>query len=287
MDRRAFITAAGGVVAAGLAPLARVSAASHELREPRRRDVIGLQLYTVRREMAQDVERTLQRVAEMGYREVEFAGYFDHSPAEVRAMLARHGLRSPASHVPYERIERDWAAALDEAAAVGHEWVVVPWLDAKRLTTVDDWRRVAERLGAAGVAARAAGLRLGYHNHDFEFRPVEGAEGRVPLDLLLADTDPESVDFELDLYWMVRAGHDPLAWYARHPGRFRLAHVKDSAGAPEHRMVDVGRGTIDFVRILPAAARAGTTHFFVEHDDPADPLASARASIAYLARLDF
>lgn len=277
MDRRAFITAAGGVVAAGLAPLARGAAA------PRERDV-GIQLYTVRREMARDVERTLARLAEMGYGEVEFAGYFDHAPAAVRAMLARHGLRSPASHVPYDRIERDWPAALEEAAAVGHEWVVIPWLDAKRFVTVDDWKRLAGRLSAAGVAARKAGLRLGYHNHAFEFRPVEG---RVPFDVLLAETDPGAVSFELDLYWMVHAGHDPLAYYARHPGRFRLAHVKDSAGAPEHRMVDVGSGTIDFARILPAAARAGTMHFFVEHDDPADPFASARASLAQLRRLDF
>lgn len=262
---------------APLAPLARLDAA------PRARD-LGIQLYTLRRGMTRDVERTLARVAEIGYREVEFAGYFDHSPAAVRAMLARHGLRAPASHVPYDRIGRDWEAALDEAVAVGHEWVVVPWLDAKRLPTVDDWKRVAERLSAAGAAARAAGLRLGYHNHDFELRPVEG---RLPLDVLLAETDAESVDFELDIYWMVRAGRDPLEYYARHPRRFRLAHVKDSAGAPEHRMTDVGSGTIDFARILPAAARAGTTHFFVEHDDPADPMASARASFAQLRRIDF
>jgi sugar phosphate isomerase/epimerase len=278
MHRRTFLASLGAAALAGACAPQRVRAATRGER------AVGIQLYTLRREMARDVEATLARVAEIGYREVEFAGYFDLAPAAVRAALARHGLTAPASHVPYDRIARDWPAALEEAAAVGHTHVVIPWLQSRDLRTADDWKRVAEALNGAGVTARAAGLTLGYHNHDFEFRPVEG---RLPFDLLLEATDPASVVFELDLYWMVRAGHDPLAYFARHPTRFRLVHVKDSTGAPEHRMVDVGAGTIDFARLLPAAAAAGVAHFLVEHDDPADPFASARASFAHLQRLTF
>jgi len=295
LDRRRFLVAAGATLLAAcsrpagstpadsVAPadtLARADSAARSAGAGSR--PVGLQLYTVREEMRRDFAGTLERVAAIGYREVEFAGYFDHAPAEVRALLQRHGLQAPASHVPWERTGDGWPAALAEANAVGHRFVVIPWLPEDARRTLDDWRRVAERLNRAGAAARDAGLALGYHNHEFEFTPIGG---QVPYDVLLAETDPALVAFELDLYWTVRAGHDPLAYFTRHPNRFKLVHVKDSAGAPEHRMVDVGAGTIDFARILPAAARAGVVHYFVEHDQPADAMASVRASYAALSRL--
>ena len=298
VDRRGFLAAAGLLFAAACArpaadaagadspradslaadsPAAATSGAAASTRHP-----VGLQLYTVREAMRRDLAGTLQAVAAIGYREVEFAGYFDHPAADVRALLDRHGLRAPAAHVPWERTGDDWPAALAEAKAVGHEWVVVPWLPEDARRTLDDWRRTAERLNRAAATARDAGLRLGYHNHDFEFATTGG---QLPYDVLLAETDPALVSFELDLYWIVRAGQDPLAYLSRHANRFRLVHVKDSAGPPDHRMTEVGAGVIDFARILPAAERAGVTHFFVEHDQPADPMASVRASYAALARL--
>jgi sugar phosphate isomerase/epimerase len=125
-------------------------------------------------------------------------------------------------------------------------------------------------------------MRLAYHNHDFELTPMDG---QLPLELLLRGTDPALVDFELDLYWATFAGQDPLDWFARHPGRFAMLHLKDSAGAPDHRMTAAGAGRIDFARILARRGKAGVKHVFVEHDNPADAFASVRASRDYLARL--
>jgi sugar phosphate isomerase/epimerase len=288
LTRRAFARrcAAAGAALAGLgacAPAHAAPAASPGSPSGARARPLGLQLYTVRAPLRRDFEGTLAAVAAAGYAEVEFAGYHGHAPAEVRRLLERHGLAAPASHVPWDRTGADWAAALAEAAAVGHRYAIVPWLPESARGDADGWRRTAERLDRAGRAARAAGLRFGYHNHDFELRPL--ADGSLPLDLLMDATDPAHVVFELDLYWLVRAGQDPAAWLARRADRVELLHVKDSAGPPDHRMVDVGAGTIDFATLLPAAVERGVRHLFVEHDDPADPLASMRASARALQRV--
>jgi sugar phosphate isomerase/epimerase len=277
MRRRDFLHTTAGATLVAVLPLPRCAAA-------RRLDRIGLQLYTVRAEMARDFEGTLARVAEMGYGEVEFAGYFGRTPAQVRAALAGAGLTAPASHVPFEILREGWDGVLDTAAAAGHTGVVVPWIPQEERPDLDGWRRVADLFNGAGERARARGLRFAYHNHDFEFAPVGG---QVPYDVLLEATDPALVAFEMDLYWTVKGGHGPLAYFAAHPGRFQLVHVKDSAGPPDHRMVDLGRGTIDFAAIFARSAEAGIRHWFVEHDEPADPLAFCRDAFAYLRRLEF
>ena len=244
---------------------------------------IGVQLYTLRDEMQKDVAATLERVARIGYKEVEFAGYFGKSPSEIRAILDRNGLRAPSVHVPIEVVEGSgWSSALDAAKAIGHEYVVVPWLAPDRRGSLAEYRRLAASLNRGAQDAQRAGLRFGYHNHDFEFEPVEG---RLPFDLLLAETDPALVLIELDLYWAVKAGQDPLALFARHPGRFPMVHVKDSAGAPAHEMRSVGQGTIDFVRILGRRQQAGIRHLFVEHDNPGDAWASVEASYRTMAAM--
>lgn len=278
-DRRAFL-AACGVLA--------LQAATGRARFPRLHervplDRIGLQLYTVRAAMAKDLPGTLAAVAAIGYREVEFAGYFGHTPAAVRDLLRRHALASPSVHVPFAQLDDGWSRALEEANTVGHQFVTIPWLPTDVRGSLDAWRRVADRLNAGGEQARAAGLRLAYHNHDFEF---EQTEGGIPFDLLLAETDPALVAFELDLYWAARTGHEPLGYLVRHPGRFPMLHLKDSAGPPDHRMVDVGAGVLDFRAILSRARADGATHFFVEHDRPSDPMASVRASYEHLTRLE-
>jgi sugar phosphate isomerase/epimerase len=244
---------------------------------------IGLQLYTVRDKMKTDVEGTLAAVAAVGYKEVEFAGYFDKSPADIRAMLDRHGLTSPAVHVG--SISPDaWRTSLDAAKAIGHNYIVVPWIPAERRQNLDGYKRVAEDFNRVAALARDAGVQFAYHNHDFEFVPTEG---RIPLDVLLENTDPKLVQLEMDLYWITKGGQDPLKYFERWPGRVPLVHVKDSQGAPEHRMVEVGAGKIDFKRIFARSAQAGIRHYFVEHDEPADPLASIKASYDYLKRLEF
>jgi sugar phosphate isomerase/epimerase len=240
----------------------------------------GIQLYTVRSLMAKDVAGTLDALARIGYKEVEFAGLHGASPSAVRAMLDHLGLSSPASHVGLDELREDAAAVFAQSRALGNRYVVVPWIDAAERRTIAGYEAVAAALNRFGAVARDAGLRLGYHNHDFELQPIGG---RVPYDVLLERTDPELVDMELDLFWLAKGGGDPIAYFRRHPGRFVMVHVKDMA--PDGAMVEVGRGTLDFARVFAAAEQAGLRHAFVEHDSPADPMASARESHSALVRL--
>ena len=275
-DRRSFVSTLGAALLG--AACSRVGNSQSTQRLER----VGVQLYTVRNDLARDFEGTLARIAEIGYREVEFAGYHGKSPSEVQAILTRLGLAAPASHVPIEVFRRDTDGAIAEAKTVGHQYLVVPWLAPAERRSIDDYRRLAEELNRFGEKVRAAGMRLGYHNHDFELGPMGGS---VPLDMLFDRTDPNLVIFELDLYWVTKGGADPLTYFSRYPGRVHLVHVKDSAGAPDHRQVDVGKGTIDFAKILSRREQAGIRHAFVEQDEPANPLEMVRVSYEYLAQL--
>jgi len=243
-------------------------------------DRIGIQLYTVRSLMARNVEETLAAIAAIGYREVEFAGYFDRDPAALRTVLDRHGLAAPAAHIGLEALQSEPNRWFDAAEALGHRYIVVAWLAPADRAPAAAMSRTADAFNRIGEAAAARGLRFAYHNHDFEFADVGGGPA---YDLLLARCDPRYVAFEMDLFWITKAGRDPLEYFERHPGRFPLVHVKDMASGG--RMVDVGEGHIDWRRIAARRQQGGIVHWFVEHDEPADPLGSARASYAYLRRL--
>lgn len=278
-NRREFLQTIGaaGLAGAGLAITGCRAASSS-----RRLDRIGVQLYTVRSAMEDSVERTLERVAQVGYNEVEFAGYFGRSAQQIRQVLDDTGLSAPAAHTALEQLETQWEATVDFAAAVGHRYLVVPWIAPAERTSLDDYRRMADRLNRVGERANAAGLTLGYHNHDFEFEPLEG---RVPMDVLLEDTDSALVKIELDLFWSTKAASDPAAYLRGNPGRVPMVHVKDMAA--DGSMVDVGTGTIDFATLFALSDQAGIRHYFVEHDNPEDPFASIAASYRYLHALEF
>ena len=291
-DRRAFLSAA----AAGIAALSLPAALASCARRPdegggsgavggsdgNRLDAIGVQLYTLRTLLAKDFQGTLASLARIGYREVEFAGLYDRSPADIRAILEREGLMAPAGHYPLEALRDDPNGTLDIATELGHRYVVVAWLAEADRNSADSLRRTAELFNRIGGAAAARDLRFAYHNHDFEFRRVGG---EIPFDVLLEETDPGMVWYEMDLFWITKGGKDPLDYFARYPGRFPLVHVKDMAAG--ERMVDVGAGAIDWARIFARREQAGIEHYFVEHDEPADPLASVTASYRYLRGLRF
>jgi sugar phosphate isomerase/epimerase len=274
MDRRRFVSTLGATLATP--SLLRA--------QQRRIERIGIQLYTLRKEMENDFEGTLARVRRIGYREVEFAGYFGHPPSVVRTMLARNDISSPSAHVEAKMVEADWHRTLAEAAAVGHDFITAAWIDEGARRTLDDWRRWAEKFNRAAEEAKAVGLRFAYHNHNYEFAPVGG---RIPYDVLVEGTDPDLVAFEMDLFWIISAGGDPVSYFEKHPHRFPMLHIKDMTAAPAKKMVDAGSGVIDFRRIFAHAGTAGVRHWFVEHDEPADAFASARASFAYLDALRY
>jgi sugar phosphate isomerase/epimerase len=283
MSTRRNFLATLGVAALGIA--SRDALADGVLLAPKRKlKKVGLQLYTVRDLMKADLPGTLRRVAQIGYKEVEFAGYFGRSPSQIRALLKQNGLTSPSSHIGLDILEKDPVSAFADAKAIGHQWATVPYIPEERRKTVDDWNRIIDLLNRLGPQAKAAGLRLAYHNHDFEIRPVNGVR---PLDMMLDKTDPSLVDFEMDLYWVVFGGGDPMDFFNRHPKRFAMVHVKDSAGPPDNKMVDVGKGTIEFPRIFAQSDKAGIKHYFVEHDQPADPIATIRNSYQYLHALRY
>lgn len=236
---------------------------------------IGIQLYTLRSVMDKDLDGVLAEVARIGYKEVELASLHGRTPAEMRALLDRNGLVAPSAHVGLDQIRARPDVVLGDAKILGCRWVVCPWVNDDERTP-DGFARVAQDLGRFAQRARSVGIGVAYHNHDFEFKPF--ADGRLPYDVLLASTDPSLVKMEMDLFWITKGGKDPLAYFARWPGRFPMVHVKDMSAAGT--FADVGTGTIDFGRIAAHAKEAGIEHWFVEHDEPASPLASAAASFA-------
>jgi sugar phosphate isomerase/epimerase len=245
---------------------------------------IGIQLYTVRDLLANNFEGTLASLAAAGYREVEFAGYHKLAPAVVRGILDRRGLAAPSAHVDMSDIRTRWPQTLDAAKEVGHKYLVLAYLDRPDRHSLDSYRRVAADLNKAAAAAKAVGIEVAYHNHDFEFAPIDG---QVPYDVFLAETDRTLVKLELDLYWATKGGADPVAYFNKWPGRFPLVHIKDVSKDPTRSMVDLGTGRIDFKRIFQKARLAGIKHYFVEHDQPKDALVFARKAIAYLKNLEF
>jgi len=275
MDRRRFLQSSAVAAAAGLLGPPAGFGSGPPL------DRIGLQLYTVRSLMAEDVAATLALVAGIGYSEVEFAGLFDRSPRQVRETLDGLGLTAPATHLGIGVFRDGLDQAMEDGKTLGHRFLILPSLPRKALASPDAIRRLAGEMNRFGERCRAAGLRFGFHNHSTE---LERVEGEVPLRILLEHTDPALVTFEIDLFWMVDGGGDPLEYFAAYPGRFELCHVKDRTAAGE--MVDVGAGTIDFAAIFAQAGRAGLEHYFVEHDNPEDPARSIAASYHHLARLD-
>jgi sugar phosphate isomerase/epimerase len=250
----------------------------------RRLPRVGLQLYTVRKALAGNWQQTMAEIAAIGYREVEFAGYFGQQPAAIRRVLDRVGLTAPAGHFEKKDLLASSSAPFDAAHALGHEWVLVAWIPPAERRTLDGWRRIADDLNRIGARAKQMGLRFAYHNQDYDGVPVAG---KIPYDVLLGATDRNLVELEIDLYWLTKGGLDGASYLSRTAGRTRLVHVKESAGPPAHRMVNVGQGRMDWKGLLSTAWRSGVRHYFVEHDEPADPLAFCRASYAYLSQLDF
>ena len=243
---------------------------------------IGIQLYTVRDLMKKNVSLTLQRIAEIGYKEVEFAGYFGKTTKEIKAILSDNGLKSPSTHIEMDAIYNNPNKAIDTALEVGHEHIVMAWLAESERQNIDQYREYVDLYNSFGEKCNQNGLKFAYHNHDFEFKVLDG---EVPMDLLLNKTDPNNVSFELDMYWVHKANKDPKSYINKYPGRFPLWHIKDMAS--NTMMADVGDGIIDFSEIFGLNKISGLKHYFVERDDPSDSMLSAERSFKAMLKLDF
>ena len=284
--RRDFLKQAGVLAAVACARPSQLLAAPAPMK-------IGLQLYSLRETIATDIKATLAKVSRAGYQEVETYGYSPEKhfwglpPAEFKAALAANGLSTSSGHYDVGAFMQDGNAAslqpaIDAARGCGQRYLIVPYLDEKLRTSVADFKTVAARLNQAGALCQQAGLRLGYHNHDFEFKSLGGT---TLFDVMLRETNPRLVDFELDLYWVVRAGLDPVQLLQAHPGRFPLWHVKDMDKVRPDLNTEVGAGSIDFRKIFAQAGKAGLQHLFMEQENfSLDAYQSIAQSAAYIKK---
>lgn len=237
---------------------------------------IGLQLYTLRDELPKDVKSTLEKVAKAGYKTVETYGFsikdqfWGLTPIEFKKILDANNLKAPSGHYNlgsflYDGNLEEVKAAIEAAQVLKNQYLTVPWVDEPYR---NDFHKIAARLNEAGEMCVAAGLKLAYHNHDFEFQKQDGITG---YEILLKETDQDLVSFELDLYWVVRSGNDPVKLFKENPGRFKLWHVKDMDKVNPALNTEIGSGSIDFKTIFKEVKQSGMKHFFVEQENNYNP----------------
>ena len=240
---------------------------------------VGLQLYSLRDAMAEDFCGTVKKVAEMGYKGVEFAGYGGLKPAEMAALLKDNGLEAYGSHIGgLPKTEAELDAEIEMALGAGYKYLVCPW---QTMAVHDDALRFAEVLNETAAKLRPHGLRLGYHNHAHEF-VVDG--GEVLIDTVLANTDPD-IFAEFDVFWVAYAGYDPLRYIRKYAGRQPLMHLKE-LGPDRKANVEVGAGVLDFDAIIRLGREVGTEHFIIEQEEyTLPPVDSCRVSLANLLKI--
>ena len=287
-SRRKFLIEAAGLGAAAFASsfLARL-ANSDPLGGP-----IGIQLYTVKEAMQADPAGTLKKLRAIGFSQVETAGFGKLSARRFRTLLDDAGLTCPSAHLPFDA--SDLGRTFEDAHALGAHYATSGSLRSpeKRGVSPDEAKRTADLANRIGGAARRAGLQYAYHNHDAEFAPRD--HGVSSYDVLLRETDPDLVKFEVDCGWMIFAGRNPIVYFEKYPNRFPMIHVKDflpgaGAGNPgDMRGAELGTGVVDYKPIFAAAAKAGLRHYFVEQEGPfarLTPLEAARVDYDYLHSL--
>ncbi|RYJ38430.1 Xylose isomerase domain-containing protein [Flavobacterium anhuiense] len=267
ISRRNFI------VTTGLAATAVLASPSFALTMNKKE--IGLQLYTLRDELPKDVKGTLEKVAKAGYTTVETYGFsikdqfWGLSPQELKKILDDNGLKAVSGHYNlgsflYDGNTEELIAAIEAAKVLKNEFLTVPWIDEPFRRNIEDYKKIASRVNEAAKMCKKSGLKLAYHNHDFEFKKYDGVTG---YEILLKETDKDLVYFELDLYWVVHSGNDPLKLFKENPSRFKMWHVKDKDKNNNDLNTEVGSGTIDFKPFFAAAKQSEMVHFFVEQEN--------------------
>ena len=289
ISRRNFLKTATTAAAVSMLPGRLLwAAAEHKINK------VGVQLYTVRDLMKDDFEGTIAKVAQIGYKEVEFAGYFGRTADQVKAVLDKNGLKAPSTHVQYDELDDKFPSVIEFSKKIGLDYIICPWIPEDLRKSPDIWKQAAEKFNKCGEQSKKAGMQFGYHNHWFEFLPTDG---KLPYDELLRLCDANLVKMEMDLCWISTTGTDPVKYFEKYPGRFPLVHVKDvktmpkvtSGGSQNYGdtvdLTEVGSGVIDWKRIFAHADQAGIKHYIVEHDHPKQPMESIKGSYEYLSKL--
>jgi sugar phosphate isomerase/epimerase len=254
----------------------------------KKEQLIGLQLYTLRNEILKDTSATIAKVAEIGYTSVEVFGYgngkfFGHSPEEFSDIIKKNNLKTPSGHymmLDYfiKGDEDQLKKTVADAAILGHDFFVVPYLIDSMHTSLDDYKKIAEKLNKAAVVVKSAGMKLAYHNHNFEFK--DWGEGKTGFEVFVKETDSALVNFEMDIYWVTRAGLDPIKLIKENPGRIKLWHIKDMAEKKDpsyetggdQAFTEVGTGVINYKEIFKYKKESGMEYFFVEQDQVKIPV---------------
>lgn len=276
IDRRRFIKtaalAAGSRVFLGRSAL---PAASQLGSAP----TVGLQTYTVRKQLEKDFAGTIRKIAGLGIKDVEIADYYGAKPKEVRRILDDVGMRSHSAHISTATLRNGLEEACEGANIIGQRYLVLGWLSPEERKGLDDYKRLIENLNRGSEVCKKAGITLGYHNHDFEFEKIEG---EVPYHMIVTQTG--DLALELDVYWATKAGRDPVKMLKAHPGRFHLMHLKDIDASGN--FTELGRGRIDFSAVLKAAKDSGVKHAYIEQDEtPGDPFDSVQISLEFVRSL--
>ncbi len=279
INRREFVKTLSAGVAASLVLPAKLMAFPST-------KIIGIQLYTLHQQMKEDALGTMNQVADIGYNAIETAGYADRKfygfdPAEFKTITEDMGMLAQSSHAGVNLTNID--ETIEDTIQAGMSYLVLPSLDKSIRGSIDNYRQVADEFNLMGEKCQEAGIKFAYHNHAFEF---EQLEEQIPYDVLLENTDPVLVSMQLDLYWIVYAGADPIDYFNRFPGRFELFHVKDMSREATMESTEIGEGTIDFKSIFTQKALAGMKYFYLEQESfHMDPFASIAQSYDYLLHL--
>jgi sugar phosphate isomerase/epimerase len=249
---------------------------------------VGLQLYTLRDETSHDFVGTLKKVADIGYKAVEFAGYGDIPAKEMKKVLDGLGLKAASSHVglPFlnrELLESTLAYHIEYNKEIGSEYIVVPWAPFDGLTSIEELQPYLDDLKVAAEACKQAGIGFAYHNHAMEFAKIGD---KTIHEIIFESLDPELLLVEMDLYWVKKAGLDPKSYLCKYKGRAPLIHVKDMTADDRGFFTEVGRGIINYPAIFDKAEELGVKYYIVEQDQcERPPLESIRMSYDYLKTL--
>ncbi|MFM7327373.1 MAG: sugar phosphate isomerase/epimerase family protein [Bacteroidota bacterium] len=313
IQRRTFIKQS----AAAVSGLAALSLAGCVAPAPGRN--WGIQLFTIPKWCSDDFTGTLRKLSDLGYRELELfgpypfsdqstkdswkglaeqmsipnTGFYGMEVPELKKLLSDLGLTVPSVHLDLATMRNGMHPAMEQFATLGARYAAIPALMGQPISTLDDFKRFAEEFNGFGKQMKEHGITFVYHNHGYEHAPKDG---RIPMDVLIEETDPELVKFELDIFWMQAAGADPVAYLKKYPGRFRLMHVKDAAEPVRFsgdgstadqwmaifgKMADPGTGVFDIKGMIAAGVESGVEHFYLEHDLTRNPETTLTNSINY------